>query len=77
MKEEYEEEDYESDLEKDLLAKGELKPCPFCGWKRTMTWHIGHYEKPWVVECCRCKAQGSHADTEEDAVELWNGRVKE
>lgn len=55
----------------------EKESCPFCGWGRMMTWHIGHYEKPWVVECGRCQAQGPHAYTEEEAMELWNKRVDE
>ncbi len=54
------------------------KPCcPFCGCKQMMTWHIGHYDKPWIAECCRCQAQGPHADTEKEAIELWNRRVEE
>ena len=50
----------------------ERKQCPFCKCKHTMTWHIGHYNKPWVVECMECSAQGPHAETEEEAIELWN-----
>ena len=53
------------------------KPCPFCKCDQPMTWHIGHYDKPWIVECPRCSAQGPHADTEKEAIELWNRRVKE
>lgn len=53
------------------------EPCPFCGYYMTMVWHIGHLGKPWVVECYKCGAQGPHADTEDEAFELWNRRVKE
>ena len=55
----------------------DLKHCPFCGGQSIMTWHIGHYHRPWVVECTKCHAQGPHADTESESEELWNGRVKE
>lgn len=48
--------------------------CPFCGCNKAMTWHIGHYDKPWVVECMDCSAQGPHAETEEEAIRLWNRR---
>lgn len=53
-----------------------LKPCPFCNCSQIMTWHIGHYDKPWVAECTRCLADGPHADTEEQAIEYWNKRVR-
>ena len=53
------------------------KPCPFCGCKQMMTWHIGHHDKPWLVECNECSANVPLADTEEEAIELWNRRVKE
>ena len=52
-------------------------PCPFCGGDQTTTWHIGHYDKPWVVECWDCGAQGPHAETEAEAVDRWNERTKE
>ena len=55
----------------------ERKPCPFCKCNKTMTWHIGHYDKPWLVECMECSASGPHADTEEEAIELWNRRANE
>ena len=55
----------------------ELKPCPFCGCDQVLTWHIGHYDRPWVVECWRCQTQGPHAITEDVAIKLWNERVKE
>ena len=52
-------------------------PCPFCGCGQTMTWHIGHYSKPWIVECPRCLAAGPHAETEAEAIDRWNARPKE
>ena len=55
----------------------ELKPCPFCGCKDVLRWHVGHYDKPWIVECVGCLADGPHADTEKEAIELWNRRVSE
>lgn len=51
-------------------------PCPFCGSKQTMTWHIGHFTKPWVVECCECGAQGPHAYDEQESIEKWNRRIE-
>ena len=55
----------------------ERKPCPFCKCNHTMTWHIGHYNKPWFVECVECSATGPRALTEEKAIELWNRRPME
>ncbi len=52
-----------------------VKPCPFCGYDLAITWHVGHFTKPWVVECCGCAAQGPHGYDEKEAVELWNKRT--
>ena len=57
-----------------IISKPIPKPCPFCKCGKVMAWHIGHYDKPWVVECCQCQAQGPHADTEDEAFDLWNKR---
>ena len=57
------------------LPKAE--PCPFCGYGHILTWHLGHYDKPWLAECSKCSACGPHADTEREAIELWNKRVEE
>ena len=54
-----------------------LKPCPFCGCNKAVTWHIGYRDLPWMVECMGCMAEGPWAKTEEEAIELWNMRVKE
>lgn len=54
-----------------------LTNCPFCGCGQLYTLCIELHDKPWVVECCRCHAQGPHADTEKEAFNLWNERVKE
>jgi len=50
-------------------------PCPFCKCNKVTSWHIGHYDKPWVIECLKCSAQGPHADTEDEAFKLWNKRM--
>ena len=52
-----------------------LRSCPFCGCGKAMTWHIGHRELPWTVECMGCMAEGPWAKTEEEAIELWNRRA--
>lgn len=54
----------------------EKAECPFCGCKHPTTWHIGHYIKPWVVECRECQATGPHGCDEKEAIELWNKRMK-
>lgn len=55
----------------------EIKPCPFCKCNPLRAWRIGVYDKPWFVECPKCLASGPHAETEEDAIELWNMRAIE
>ena len=54
-----------------------INPCPFCKCNQPMTWHIGHFDKPWIVECPKCSASEPHADTEKEAIELWNRRAIE
>lgn len=54
-----------------------FKPCPFCGLYLAVTWHIGHLDKPWIVNCYECGAEGPRAKTEKEAIELWNKRAKE
>lgn len=78
----YEVKDCESEDEAEFKWRSEndpkaLRPCLFCGCTQIMTWHIGHYDKPWVAECARCLADGPHADTEEEAIEKWNRRANE
>ena len=54
-----------------------LADCPFCGCGQMYTVCNALHDKSWVVECCKCHAQGPHADTEKEALNLWNERVKE
>lgn len=77
---EYEEEDYESDLKKDLFAKTELKPCPFCGSKDVHLIMADSTCGGWSVTCKDCNVWVDHifnAMSEKKAIELWNRRVKE
>lgn len=72
---------YEETRQKEIRDRGgrmiDFKPCPFCGYDRMMMRYVGHFVKPWVVECGRCSASGSYAYDEKEAIELWNKRVKE
>ena len=68
--EEYEEEDYESDLKKELLAKKEepkqlnehkfvipvpnLKPCPFCGGDVELRTKIDMGDETAFIHCTNC-----------------------
>lgn len=51
--------------------------CPFCGYPLVRMVYMEEDNKTWAVECSRCHAQGPHANTEDDALNLWNERVKE
>ena len=56
-----------------------LKPCPFCGGKAYVRTHIyyGGFSHTYCVQCHICGAQGSQFyDTEKDAIEAWNRRIK-
>ena len=79
---EYEEEDYESDLKKELAAKRVLKPCPFCG----NNVKLKHYKTDkcdwWYVACQTCGIAvdpwmwNAH-QTKNETIDKWNRRVNE
>lgn len=78
--EEYEEEDYESDLKKELFAKTELKPCPFCGSKSVALiidlMPINHKHDWWSVQCQTCSAEYRNIFCDKDEViKGWNKRA--
>lgn len=78
----YEEEDYESDLEKELLAKGELKPCPFCGKDVELKHYKANGNDWWYVACRHCGIavdpwMWNSNQTKEETIIKWNRRVKE
>lgn len=68
-----------------------LRPCPFCGLEMpTYRIHhyngdvkreesgiltIGSHWKDYQVVCPRCGAQTQRCDTEQEAVDRWNGRA--
>lgn len=50
-----------------------LKPCPFCG---SVHLSVLDYESRYRVECNFCKARSGIWDSEADAVDAWNRRVR-
>lgn len=89
--EEYEEEDYESDLKKELVAKTELKPCPFCGRAVKIIhvepsgYNVTHFSDEYATEivhidederCIIDKLMSCNQREESMMIELWNRRVK-
>ena len=78
--EEYEEEDYESDLKKELLAKRELKPCPFCGEDVEVKRYKANGNDWWYVACNHCMIaidplMWNNNRTKEEITEIWNRRA--
>lgn len=58
----------------------ELKPCPFCGGEGFVAHRTQPAEIGWFYGCgCkRCRVQfGCYNDSEEEAIEQWNKRVRE
>ena len=59
----------------------ELKPCPFCGGKAKLEfddeacYHGGRGLD--FVECKKCHAKSALADSEIEAITLWNNRATE
>jgi Lar family restriction alleviation protein len=50
----------------------ELLPCPFCGASLA---ELQLAPAPFSFECPDCLAAGPQADSEREAVELWNTRA--
>lgn len=78
--EEYEEEDYESDLKKELLAKRELKPCPFCGKDVEVKRYKANGNDWWYVACNHCMISidplfWNTNRTKKEIIEIWNRRA--
>lgn len=62
----------------------EIKPCPFCGSEAEIFTMYGDYATCDVVVCktdgCRGSKDYAWSDircTEDDAIKLWNKRVKD
>jgi len=55
------------------MKKTELKPCPFCGGFGQVT--IDMFAA--YVNCNDCNACSGDCDTEKEAIEAWNRRVKD
>lgn len=51
-----------------------FRPCPFCG--ATDGFRVKPVWKTYWFVACRCKAAGPVAKTQDQAVELWNGRTE-
>ena len=78
--EEYEEEDYESDLKKELLAKRELKPCPFCGNNVEVKHYKANSNDWWYITCDHCMIaidplMWNFDRTKKEIIEIWNRRA--
>lgn len=78
----YEEEDYQSDLKKELLAKRKLKPCPFCGKDVEVKHYKANGDDWWYVACNHCMIYvdplfWNDTRTKKEITEIWNRRVKE
>lgn len=60
--------------QEEITARGELLPCPFCGSieeeMRGLRCHV-----KWI-QCKGCLVEGETADTEQEAIELWNFRTQ-
>lgn len=50
-----------------------VRPCPFCGNETLLTKSIGGPGLPYYVYCFRCRADGPNGDTEQEAIDRWNG----
>ena len=51
----------------------EIKNCPFCGGKSRVQLYLGK----WCARCNKCKSYSAPYDTEEQAREAWNRRVRD
>ena len=52
----------------------ELEPCPFCG-SNNVKIHVGYNHS--YIRCERCMTSTRRFKNIQDAVDCWNGRVKD
>lgn len=56
------------------MSNSRLLLCPFCGGKAEM---LNYSENEWLVHCPKCSGMVERwRETEEEAIEQWNRRVK-
>lgn len=55
------------------MSDTKVKPCPFCGGKSRVHQYLGK----WYARCNKCKSYSAPYDTEEQAREAWNRRVRD
>lgn len=62
-----------------LKSYVKLLPCPFCAREASeSSGNTDHGKKIfYYIECLVCAAMGPEADTNEEAIENWNIRVKQ
>lgn len=68
------------EMDVDLYALAELRPCPFCGWEQPLVLRVeadGDFADDFAVHCHECGATGASAETEAEAVASWNMRSAE
>ena len=54
-----------------------LKPCPFCGGPAEIVDNSRYDPGTYFVGCLYCGARSDYEHGEENAAELWNGRVSD
>lgn len=56
-----------------MITGYKVRACSFCGAAQPFL-HL-RVEKPCVVRCGRCGAQGPESETPDEAVQAWNEHV--
>ena len=62
--------------EENVVCKGELKPCPFCGSSRVFRHHIMSQNR-FTVRCLECGITTPSFLDVKDAEKIWNKRTKD
>lgn len=56
-----------------ILTIMKIKNCPFCGGESRL-FETGFHS--WIVACTKCCCRTHEEESEEDAIRIWNIRVR-